>query len=67
MPTLTFSPIPPTPEATPSSNATIIEMDSEKVGLEFLQNGVSVPLEKNQEQWNVTLKPEPFTLMVYGN
>jgi hypothetical protein len=67
MPTFILSPIPSTPEATPSSNAIILEINSEKVRLEFLQNGVSVPLGKNQEQWNVTLKPEPFTLMVYGN
>jgi hypothetical protein len=68
-PTFTASPIPPTltPESTPSSNVTPLEINGEKILLEFLQNGSSVPVLGNQDQWNVTLKPEPFILMVHGN
>lgn len=62
-----ISPIQPTLEITPSPNQILLEVNGEKVGFEFLQNGVSVPLSGSEEQWNVTLEPKPFALVVYGN
>ena len=66
--TFTQHPIPSAviPESTPSPNAIFLETNGKKIALEFLQNGNSVQLSGNQEQWTVTLKPGPFTLMVHG-
>jgi hypothetical protein len=57
-----------TPEPTPSSNAIPLEIENLKILLEFVQNGSSVPISADgQNLWKVSLKPEPFTLMVYGD
>lgn len=68
-PILTPSPVPPTstPEPTPSSDAVHLEMDGQEFLFEFLQNNMSVPVSDSQNHWNVTLEPDPFTLMVHGN
>jgi hypothetical protein len=52
------------PSAQPT--AVPLEIDDQKISLEFQQNGINIPVSGNDNQWKVTLKPEPFTLMVYG-
>jgi hypothetical protein len=67
-PTLTSAPtkvLPPEPTA--SANAIPLEFENQKVSLEFIQNDSSVPCSNDKNLWKVSLKPEPFTLMVYGN
>lgn len=63
--------VPPTkillPEPTSSSNAIPLEIDNQKVSLEFLQDDTSVPCTNNNNLWKVSLRPEPFTLMVFGD
>ncbi|MCC7118742.1 MAG: hypothetical protein IT310_09475 [Anaerolineales bacterium] len=48
------------------SNIAVLEANGEKVKIEFWQNDSRVPFSSDQEPWSVTLKPEPFTLMVHG-
>lgn len=55
------------PEPTASSNSIPLEIDNQKVLLEFVQNNSSVPCSNDKGLWKVSLKPEPFTLMVHGN
>ena len=52
----------------PSARLTAVplEMDDQKISFEFQQNDVNAPVSGNNDRWKVTLKPEPFTLMVYG-
>lgn len=49
-------------------NPTPIPLESGKHGisLEFLQNGISVPVASQQDQSKVILKPASFTIMIYG-
>ena len=53
----------------PSAQLTTIplEMDDQKISLEFQQNDVNIPVSNSNGQLGVTLKPEPFSLMVNGN
>jgi hypothetical protein len=44
-----------------------LEIDGEKITIEFQQNDASLPLLSHEGQWNVVLKPEPFTLKVNGD
>ena len=55
------------PEPSPSANAVSLVLDNQKLELEFIQNGASLPCTKDQKVWKVSLKPEPFTLLVSGN
>jgi hypothetical protein len=52
---------------TNSSNSIPLEIDNQKVLLEFIQNNSSVPCSNDKGLWKVSLNPEPFTLMVHGN
>jgi hypothetical protein len=53
----------------PSAQSTSIplEIDDQKISLEFQQNDVNIPVSSHEDQWEVTLGPEPFTLIVNGD
>ena len=42
-------------------------LDEEKVSIEFQQNNNKMPVSGKDAAWQVTLKPEPFTLIVNGD
>ena len=43
-----------------------LEIDDQKASLEFQQNSVDIPVSGKDNQWKVTLRPQPFTLVVNG-
>lgn len=53
----------------PSAQPTAIplQIDDQKISLEFLQGEANVPVSSDDHQLEVVLKPEPFTLKVNGD
>jgi len=53
----------------PSAQPTAIPlaMDDQKISLEFLQNEINIPVSNHNNQLEVVLKPQPFTLMINGD
>ncbi len=51
---------------TPSPAPILLEPGKHSISLEVLQNGISAPVSGQQGKVKVILKPEAFTIMVYG-
>jgi hypothetical protein len=53
----------------PSAQPTVIPLaiDDQKISLEFLQNDINIPVSNHNNQLEVVLKPQPFTLMINGD
>ena len=53
----------------PSTQPTTIplEIDDQKISIGFQQNNVYIPVSGKDNQWKVTLRPQPFTLIINGD
>ncbi len=56
-----------TPTAAITSTTVGLEIGDKRILIEFLQNGMSVPLMVKENQGSISLKPEPFSIRMHGD